>query len=56
MNEDQSSSGHVGVSKYDMRLGPDSDGAAVALYRQYTELLYTLTFPPGARPVFVLTR
>ena len=52
MNEDQSSFGHVGVPKYDMRLGPDTDGAAVALYRQYTELLYALTFPPGGAARF----
>jgi len=48
MSEDQSSSGRVGVPKYDMRLGPDTDGTAIATYRQYIELLYTLTFPPEA--------
>src|ERR1700744_3695770 len=43
---DQPSSSHV--PKYDMRLGPDSDGKAAATYRQFTEMLYTLTFAPGS--------
>lgn len=43
---DQSSSCHV--PKYDIRLGPDTEGKAAATYRQFTELLYALTFPPGA--------
>jgi AraC-like DNA-binding protein len=47
-SEDQSSSGRAGIPKYDMRLGPDTDGSAAALYRQFIELLYTLTFPPEA--------
>ncbi len=54
---DQSSSGHAGaghtgVPKFDIRLGPDSDGTAARHYRQFTELLYTLTFPPGAAERF----
>ena len=40
------------VPKYDIRIGPDTDGAAARLYRQFTELLYTLTFPPGAAARF----
>jgi AraC-like DNA-binding protein len=52
MNEDQSSSGLVGVPKYDQRLGPDTDGTAMATYRQYIEMLYTLTFPPEAADRF----
>ena len=52
MSDDQSSSGHVGVTKFDIRLGPDADGTGVKLYRQYTELLYALTFPPGAAERF----
>jgi AraC-like DNA-binding protein len=47
---DPSSSGHV--PKYDIRLGPDSDGTAIATYRQYIELLYTLTFSPEAAARF----
>ncbi|KJC56391.1 hypothetical protein UP10_34450 [Bradyrhizobium sp. LTSPM299] len=35
-----------------MRLGPDTGGAAAAIYRQYTELLYTLTFSPEAAAGF----
>jgi len=35
-----------------MRLGPDTDGTAMATYRQYIELLYTLTFPPEAAARF----
>ena len=54
MNDDQSSSGHAGVPKFDIRLGPDSDGTAATYYRQLTELLYTLTFPPGAAERFRL--
>jgi hypothetical protein len=30
------------VPKFDMRLGPDTDGSALALYRQNIELLYRL--------------
>lgn len=52
MNDDQSSSAHVGVPKFDICLGPDADGTAAAQYRQFTELLYTLTFPPGAAARF----
>ena len=52
MHDDQSSSAHVGVPKFDICLGPDADGTAAAQYRQLTELLYTLTFPPGAAARF----
>ena len=45
MNDLSSSS--AGVPKLHIRLGPDTDGTAAALYRQFTELLYTLTFAPG---------
>jgi AraC-like DNA-binding protein len=47
-SEGHPSFGRAGVPKYDMRLGPDTDGAALVLYRQFIELLYTLTFPPEA--------
>jgi AraC-like DNA-binding protein len=40
------SPGSAGVPKFDMRLGPDTDGAALALYRQNIELLYRLEFAP----------
>src|ERR1700742_981127 len=52
MNDDKSSSGHAGATKFNIRLGPDSDGTGARLYRQYAELLYTLTFPPGAAERF----
>jgi AraC-like DNA-binding protein len=52
MNDDQSSSGQTGVPKFDIRLGPDTDGTGAALYRRYTELLYTLTFSPEAAARF----
>jgi AraC-like DNA-binding protein len=54
MNDEQSSSGHAGVPKFDIRLGPDADGTGALQYRQLTELLYTLTFPPGAEARFRL--
>jgi AraC-like DNA-binding protein len=54
MSDDQSSAGHADVPKHDIRIGPDTDGAAARLYRQFTELLYTLTFPPGAADRFRL--
>src|SRR5580698_4920105 len=54
MNDEQSSSGHAGVPKFDIRLGPDADGTGALQYRQLTELLYTLTFPPGAEVRFRL--
>jgi AraC-like DNA-binding protein len=50
MNDLSSSS--AGVPKLHIRLGPDTDGTAAALYRQFTELLYTLTFAPGAEARF----
>jgi AraC-like DNA-binding protein len=52
MNDHQPSSGHAGVPKFDIRLGPDIDGTGAAHYRQFIELLYTLTFPPGAAERF----
>jgi AraC-like DNA-binding protein len=52
MNGDPSSSGNAGISKFDIHLGPDADGTAAALYRHFTELLYTLTFAPGAAARF----
>jgi AraC-like DNA-binding protein len=48
----ESSSGCRSVPKYDMHLGPDTDGAALATYRQYIEMLYTLTFAPEAAARF----
>src|SRR5579871_6181808 len=52
MNDGQPSSGHVAVPKFDIRLGPDADGTGAKHYRQFAELLYTLTFPPGAAERF----
>jgi AraC-like DNA-binding protein len=52
MSDGQSSSGHADVPKFDIRLGPDTDGTAVLYYRQFTELLYELSFPPGAAERF----
>jgi AraC-like DNA-binding protein len=46
------SSSNAGVPKLHIQLGPDTDGTAAALYRQFTELLYTLTFAPGAEARF----
>jgi AraC-like DNA-binding protein len=43
---DQASS--VRVPKYDIQLGPDTDGKAAAAYRQFTQLLYNLTMAPEA--------
>jgi AraC-like DNA-binding protein len=40
------------IPKYDMRLGPDSDGSALALYRQNVELLYRLEFAADAAARF----
>ena len=38
----------MGVPKLDMRLGPDTDGTALAIYRQNIEILYRLTVTPDA--------
>ena len=38
--------GAAGVPKFDMRLGPDTDGHAIAAYRQNIELLYRPEFAP----------
>ena len=54
--ENLSASGSTGVPKFDMRLGPDADGAALALYRQNIELLYRLEFAPRMRRVSSLMR
>ncbi len=40
------------LAKFDMRLGPDADGAALALYRQNIELLYRLEIAPDAAARF----
>jgi AraC-like DNA-binding protein len=48
----QESSGLASVPKYDIRIGPDTDGAAHAQYRQYIELLYSVSFPPEAMAGF----
>ena len=40
------------MPKFDIRLGPDTDGTAAGHYRRFTELLYTLSFPPGAAARF----
>ena len=54
MNADNpASSGSTGVPKFDMRLGPDTDGTALALYRQNIELLYQLEFAPEAAARFL---
>jgi len=50
--EDEAPSGAAGVPKYDMRLGPDMDGKALAAYRQNIELLYQLDFTPEAAARF----
>ncbi len=50
--DDQGSSGAAGVPKFEMRLGPDQDGAALAVYRQNIELLYRLDFAPEAAARF----
>jgi AraC-like DNA-binding protein len=42
----------AGVPKFDMRLGPDADGTALALYRQNIELLYKLDFTAEAAARF----
>jgi AraC-like DNA-binding protein len=52
MSDDQSPAGHADVPKFDIRLGPDTDGTSALYYRQLTELLYALTFPPGAAERF----
>jgi AraC-like DNA-binding protein len=54
MNDGQLSSANTSIPKFDIRMGPDADGSAAAFYRQLTELLYTLTFPPGAAERFRL--
>jgi AraC-like DNA-binding protein len=43
---DEASSGLAGVPKYDMRLGPDTDGTALARYRQDVERHHQLDLPP----------
>jgi AraC-like DNA-binding protein len=45
-----SSSAHL--PKYDMRLGPDANGSALALYRQNIEILYRLELEPDAAARF----
>lgn len=42
----------TGVPKFDMRLGPDADGAALAAYRQNVEILYRLSVTPDAAARF----
>jgi AraC-like DNA-binding protein len=43
---DAASAGAASVPKFDMRLGPDTDGTALAAYRQNVGLLYRLEFEP----------
>jgi hypothetical protein len=43
-SSDAAPSGAASVPKFDMRLGPDTDGQALAAYRQNVELLYRLEF------------
>jgi hypothetical protein len=50
--DDQQTFGAGVVPKFDMRLGPDQDGAALAAYRQNIELLYRLDFTPDAATRF----
>ena len=50
--DDEASPGSASVPKYDMRLGPDADGTALALYRQNIELLYQLDLTPEAAARF----
>jgi AraC-like DNA-binding protein len=52
MNDDRLSCAHAGVPKFDIRLGPDTDGTGARYYRQYTELLYALTLSPEAEARF----
>jgi AraC-like DNA-binding protein len=49
---DQVSSASTGTPKFDMRLGPDGDGAALAAYRQNIGLLYNVDFTPEAAARF----
>jgi AraC-like DNA-binding protein len=49
MSDVQSSAGQADVPKFDIRLGPDT---AALYYRQLIELLYALSFPPGAAERF----
>jgi AraC-like DNA-binding protein len=44
--------GLASVPKFDMRLGPDTDGAALAAYCQNVGLLYRLDFGPDAAARF----
>jgi AraC-like DNA-binding protein len=41
---DQITVASAGTPKFDMRLGPDADGAALAAYRQSMELIYSVDF------------
>jgi AraC-like DNA-binding protein len=42
----------AGAPKFDQRLGPDTDGAALATYRQSMELIYSVDFPLEAAARF----
>jgi AraC-like DNA-binding protein len=52
MRVDEASPGSASVPKYDIRLGPDMDGTALAAYRQNVELLYRVDFTPEAAARF----
>jgi AraC-like DNA-binding protein len=45
-SSDAAPAGAATVPKFDMRLGPDTNGQALAAYRQNVELLYRLEFAP----------
>src|ERR1700753_364714 len=52
MSDDQSSPDKAAIPKYDMRLGPDDDGTALATYRQFIALLYQFELPAEAAARF----
>lgn len=52
MNSDSAPSLPNTVQKFDMRLGPDADGTALAFYRQNIEILYKLDLDPEAAARF----
>lgn len=46
--DNSTSSASASLPKYDMRIGPDMDGSALALYRQNIEILCKLDLEPDA--------
>ena len=49
---DQNTAASAGAPKFDMRIGPDTDGAALAFYRQSIGLIYNGISPPRLRRAF----